>query len=187
MPLTDQERRRQKRVKVKLLVRLDYNNNEGLASTKNISLLGACLNMDRQISPGTRVVLSLDIPKYVENENLIGEIRGEGAIVRCNSVQQPGQPASYELGVFFSTFLPPGEEKLLNYLDYVAKEEEKEVRRWVEQYRAHIRERKREIAKKRRALARKKAARLAKKLKKLEMERLKKLKKAEKKRDKQKT
>lgn len=184
MPITGLERRRQKRVKVQLPMRLDYDNNEALASTKNVSLLGACLNMDRQILPGTRIAMSLDIPKYVEDENLIGEVRGEGAVVRCDSVSAEGRPAGYELGVFFSNFLPPGEEKLLNYLDHVSKEEEAQIRQWVEKYRQHIKERKRQIAKKKRALARKRAARLARRAKKAEMERLKRQMRAKKKKQK---
>jgi len=157
----DLERRRRRRVKVQLPVRLDYGNNEALASTKNVSLLGACVTMDKQIAPGTRVALSLDIPKYTDQNGLIGEVKGEGAIVRCDSVQEEDRPSAYELGVFFSNFLPPGEEKLMSYLDHIAQQQEEEIRKWVQQYRAHIKERKNQIAKKKRALAKKRAARLA--------------------------
>lgn len=167
MPTTDLERRRGKRVKVQLPVRIDFNDSQGMASTNNVSLLGTCVNMDKQILPGTRVAVSLDIPKYTEDENLTGEVRGEGAVIRCEPSQQEGQAAGYELGIFFSSFLPAGEEKLSNYLDYAAKQEEQEVRKWVEQYRAHIKQRKAEIAKKKRILARKKQARIARRLKKL--------------------
>ena len=163
----DLERRRRRRVKIQLPVRLDYNDSESLALTKNISLLGTCLQMDREILPGTRVALSLDIPKYVDNDNLIGEIRGEGAVVRCSPLsEQETKNPNYELGIFFSSFSSQGEEKLFSYLDYVAKKEEEEVRNWVEQYRAHIKKRKLEISKKKQALARKRAAKLAKKAKK---------------------
>jgi hypothetical protein len=164
--LSDLERRRQKRVKVQLPVRLDFNNAEGLAATKNISLLGACLNINREILPGTRVALSLEIPKYVEDQSLIGEIKGEGAVVRCEPEEKEGRPDNYELGVFFSSFMPPGEDKLLHYLDHVAEEEEKQIRAWVEQYRAHIKQRKKEIAKKKRDIEKKREVRLAKKMKK---------------------
>jgi hypothetical protein len=143
-------------------VRLNYGNNEALALTKNVSLLGACVTMDKEIVPGTRVALSLDIPRYTDQNGLIGEVKGEGAIVRCDSIQEEGKLYSYELGVFFSNFLPPGEEKLMGYLDHIAQQQEEEIRRWVQQYRAHIKERKTQIAKKKRALARKRAARLAK-------------------------
>lgn len=166
-PTTDSERRRQRRVKIKLPVRLNYNNNEALAITNNISLLGTSLNINKQILPGTRVTLSLGIPKYNDDNNLVGEVKGEGAVVRCDTLEQEGQPISYELGVFFSSFLPSCEEKLLNYMDYAAKEEEKAVRQWVEQYRAHIKKRKAEIAKKKRAIVRKRKARLARRAKKL--------------------
>jgi hypothetical protein len=160
MQNTDAERRRRRRVKVQMPLRLDYGSNEALASTKNVSLLGACLSMDRPISPGTRVALSLDIPNYTEDNRLIGEVKGEGAIVRCDSVSE-GQSPDYESGLFFSSFLPGGEEKLANYLDFVADKEEKEIRQWVQQYRAHIKARKKKIANKKKALARKRAARLA--------------------------
>lgn len=157
--LTDLERRRKKRVKVQLPMRLNFSNAEGLASTKNISLLGACLNMNKEILPGTRVALSLDIPGC--------EVRAEGAIVRCDPEKvAEGKPGGYELGVFFSNFLPPGEEKLSDYLEYMAKEEEKQIRQWVEQYRAHIKQRKKEIARKRRLIENKRKARIAKRLKK---------------------
>jgi len=164
--ITDLERRRQKRIKVQLPVRMNFNNAEGLASTKNISLLGACLNMNRQVLPGTRVALSFEIPKYIDNDNLVGEVRGEGAVVRCDPDDAQSQTSGYELGVFFSNFLPPGEDKLTQYLDHVAKEEEKQIRQWVEQYRAHIKQRKKEIAKKKRAIEKKRSARAEKKLKK---------------------
>jgi len=166
MQNADLERRRRRRVKVQMPMRLGYGSNEALASTKNVSLLGACLSMDRQIPTGTRVALSIDIPKYIEDSNLIGEVKGEGAIVRCDTMAE-GQPSGYELGLFFSSFLPPGEEKLANYLDYIAKKEEDEIRQWVQQYRQHIKERKKKIADKKRAIARKRAARLAKRAKKL--------------------
>src|SRR3989338_4651204 len=95
--LMDLERRRRKRVKVQLPIRLNFSNTESLASTKNISLLGACINMNREILPGTRVALSLDIPEC--------EIRAEGAIVRCEPEKTAeGKPGGYELGVFFSSF-----------------------------------------------------------------------------------
>lgn len=166
-PTTDSERRRQRRVKVKLPVRLNFNNNEALAITNNISLLGTSINTNKQILPGTRVALSLEVPKYTGDSNLACEVKAEGAIVRCDAVEQEGQPVSYEVGVFFSSFLPSCEEKLFSYMDYVAKEEEKAVHQWVEQYRAHIKKRKAEIAKKKMALARKRKARLAKRAKKL--------------------
>ncbi len=167
MTKDDLERRRRKRVKVQLPVRLDYNDNEALALTKNVSLLGTCLEMDKEILPGTRVALSLDIPKYSDDDKLIGEVKGEGAVVRCSSLaEEPAKTPSYELGIFFSNFLPQGEEKLFNYLQYISKKEEEEVRQWVQQYKAHIKKRKLEIAKKKRALARKKAAKLAKRAKK---------------------
>jgi len=166
MAANELERRRQRRVRVQLPVRIDYNNNEVLALTKNISMLGTCLDMDKQILPGTRVTLSLDIPKYTDDNKLLGEIKGEGAVVRCDSsdlAQKQNEPLNYELAIFFSNFLPPGEEKLLNYLDYMSKKEEQEVRQWVQQYRSRIKKKKLEIAKKRRLQEKKRAERLAKK------------------------
>lgn len=167
--IADKDRRRQKRVKVQLPMRLDFNNTQGLASTKNISLLGACLNINKEVNPGTRVALSLNIPRYVEDDRMIGEIRGEGAVVRCHPETEQGQGkelSNYELGVFFSNFLPPGEDKLIHYLDYVAEQEEQEVRKWVQQYRDRIKKRKKEIARKRRLIEKKRKARLEKRLKK---------------------
>ena len=163
MVSTKSERRRQRRIRLQLPVRLDYNDNEALASTKNISLLGTCLDVNKAILPGTRVALSLDIPKYIEDNNLTGEIKGEGAVVRCDPLEEGQQYTNYELGVFFSNFLGSGEEKLSSYLDCMAKKEEKEIREWVTQYRSHIQKRRKEIAKKKRELAKKRAARLAKK------------------------
>lgn len=165
--IKDQDRRRLKRVRVQLPVRLDFDNTEGLASTKNISLLGACLNMPREVSPGTRVALSLDIPRYVEDDSLTGEVRGEGAIVRCQPEEaQSNASGSYELGIFFSRFLSPGEDKLMHYLDHVSQKEEAEVREWVQQYRDRIKKRKKEIAKKKLQIERKRKVRLQKRLKK---------------------
>lgn len=165
--IKDQDRRRLKRVRVQLPVRLDFDKTEGLAFTKNISLLGACLNMSKEVSPGTRVALSLDIPRYVEDDRLTGEIRGEGAVVRCQPETIQGEGSgSYELGVFFSRFLSPGEDKLMHYLDYVSRKEEEEVRKWVQQYRDRIKKRKKEIARKKRQIERKRKIRLEKRLKK---------------------
>lgn len=180
--ITDKDRRRQRRIRVQLPVRLDFNNTGGLASTKNISLLGACLNMDKEINPGTRVALSLNIPRYIEDDKMVGEVRGEGAVVRCQPEAEEGKELSgYELGVFFSNFLPPGEEKLINYLDHVAEQEAEEVRKWVQQYRDRIKKHKKEIAKKRRLIEQKRKARLEKRLKKqLEKEARIKLRKAKK-------
>jgi len=165
--LADLERRRNKRVKVQLPVRLDFNTTEALASTKNVSLLGACLNMNREILPGTRVALSLKIPKYVDDDKLIGEVKGEGAVVRCEPDTKDEQPFGYELGVFFSNFMPHDEDKLYQYLDHVSREEEKQIREWVQKYREHIKKRKKEIAKKKKAIQNKRKARIKKRLKKL--------------------
>ncbi len=177
MPSIDSERRRQKRIRARLPVRFDYNNNEASALTKNISLLGTCVDLDREVLPGTRIALSLDIPQYTNDSSLTGEVRGEGAVVRCFPVKNEDKQASeplYELAIFFSDFTPPGEEKLDKYLDYAVEKEEQEIRQWATEYRAHIEERKKKAALKKMEAAKKRAARLAKRQKK-ERERLKRI------------
>jgi len=156
------DRRRQKRVKMKASLTLRHSDKEHDSITNNMSLLGASVNTKSQILPGTRVGVHFDIPEYKENKDLAGEVKGEGAIVRCDPSDDPETPNEYEVGVFFANFVGTDEQKLSKYLDFLVKQEEKEIRQWAKQYRARIEKRKKAIAQKKRLLAKKRADRVKK-------------------------
>jgi len=166
MEKTDDERRRERRVKTQLRLVIRYNDRQLDSSTRNISLLGACVDTKEQILPGTRVGIFLNLPNYRGEQALAGEVRGEGAIVRCDPSPEAEVSEKYEVGVFFSSFIGTDEEKLSQFLDFMVKKQEEEVQKWAQQYKARIEKRRKEIAAKKRLAALAKAKRKKKKAKK---------------------
>jgi len=162
--LTKDERRRQKRVKAQIHMLLRHNDKHLDASTKNISLLGACADTNEQILPGSRVGIYINLPKQEGVEASAvepKEVKGEGAIVRCDPVPDASAPQRYEIGVFFSNFVGTDEETLTQFLDYMIDKEEREIQEWAKSYQERMEKKRQAIAEKRRLAAKEKARRKA--------------------------
>lgn len=131
------EKRKERRVKVNLPIKIVYRNNpEVVARTENISGLGAYVEIDREISPGTQLDITLEVPVYTENLSLAGEVKCKGNIFRCNLVREFGSKRYYGIGIFFTDFLDEtNKNKLFRYIDFLILKDGQDVKKGLKRWR----------------------------------------------------
>ena len=119
------ERRRHQRIDVALPVKIEYNEAVVSAKTKNISLLGAYIEIDRKFSIGAPLNIAIKVPK-IERGRLTGQKRIDcrGAAFRCQP--RAGPESQYGIGIFFRSISREGEKTLSRYINYVLAQEKKE-------------------------------------------------------------
>lgn len=125
------EKRKQRRVKASLPIRIVYQNSLELEGrTENISILGAYMESDRQLLPGTELAITLKLPDYTPDAALTGLIRCKGHIFRCGPARGLEAGKAFGTGIFFTDFLSPDDrQKLLKYIDYIVINEDREIKK----------------------------------------------------------
>lgn len=118
------ERRRRRRVDVALAIKIEYNTEKILTRTKNISVLGTYLEIDKEIPIGTALDIKVEIPK-TGHKKTAKEIGCAGVVFRSHPVVSLEGISQYGMGIFFRSFSGSGEEVLSKYIDYVIEEEKK--------------------------------------------------------------
>lgn len=118
-------------------IRIIYKKNiELIGRTENISRLGTYLEIDKEITPGTDIDITLEIPVYREGLSLSGKIRCKGNIFRCNLAREVGAKKYYGIGIFFTAFLKDDREKLSKYIDFLITNEDKTVKEGIEHWKS---------------------------------------------------
>ncbi|UCB56508.1 MAG: PilZ domain-containing protein [Candidatus Omnitrophota bacterium] len=118
------ERRRRRRVDVALAIKIEYNTEKIITRTKNISVLGTYLEIDKEIPIGTALDIKVKIPK-TGHKKTVKEIDCAGVIFRSQPIASLGPTSQYGTGIFFRSFSGNGEKVLSKYIDYVIEEEKK--------------------------------------------------------------
>jgi hypothetical protein len=123
------ERRKERRLKANIPIKITGKNNlEIFTRTENISFLGAYIEVDRQILPGTDVEVVLEIPHYSEDLSLAGEVKCKGDVFRCSLVRESTVVKYYGVGVFFTDFyLSEDRDRLHGYIDFLIENEEQDI------------------------------------------------------------
>lgn len=129
------EKRREKRIRVKLPIRISYQGKELSGETENISRLGAYVEIDKDIPFGAELGIALKVPAYGEGFSLGEEISCKGSVFRSSPAREENSIKYYGLGIFFTDFPQQTDrEKLSSYIDFLVSQEEQEVkeevRRW---------------------------------------------------------
>lgn len=131
------EKRKERRIKVNLPIRIVYQKNIEFAGlTENISRLGTYIKIDKKIPVGSEADITLEIPAYVKNSSLCGEVKCHGTIFRCDVVGEADSKKYYGIGIFFTSFSKEADrKKLSNYVDFLILNEDKTVKEGIQGWR----------------------------------------------------
>lgn len=131
------EKRKERRIKANLPIRMVCQKNlQVLGKTENISRLGAYVEIDKKIPVGSEADITLEIPVYIKNLSLSGEVKCQGNIFRCDLIREIESKKYYGIGIFFTNFLKEVDrEKLSNYIDFLILKEDKTVREGIKHWR----------------------------------------------------
>jgi hypothetical protein len=120
------EKRKRRRVDVALPIKLEYNQKRLLARTKNISVLGTYIEVDRAIPLGTAINIKINIPRAkLLTAKTTKEIKCAGTIFRCQPIVSLESRRQYGIGIFFRFFFKNGEKELSRYIDCLLLQEKK--------------------------------------------------------------
>lgn len=160
------ERRRQRRIRAKLPIKLTYDSNKITSKTRNLSVLGACVESDVQLRLDTPLKIQLTAPaSFKQGKKVASPLECEGTIVRCQPFTTPAGAQRYELNVFFTNFFDRQGESVLNKLiQYLIRQEEIIIKKEYQKYTQRMAERKRRIMLKRLAILRRRRIRALKRL-----------------------
>ena len=111
------EKRRRKRIDVALALTIGYNEEKIRAVTKNLSLLGTYIEINRRLPADAK----LNIELTIRNK----QINCEGVAFRSSPVISLQDNQLYGTGIFFRSFSRGSERTLANYIDYVLLREKK--------------------------------------------------------------
>lgn len=111
------EKRRRKRIDVALALTIEYNEEKIRAATKNLSLLGVYIEINRRLPTGAK----LNIKLTIRNK----QISCEGVAFRSSPVISLQDNQLYGTGIFFRSFSRGSERTLADYIDYVLLREKK--------------------------------------------------------------
>lgn len=131
------EKRKERRIKVSLPVEISYQRLEFAGQIKNISRLGAYIEINKEIPVGAELEVSLKIPGYDKKDSLSEDIKCRGSVFRSNVTREELAKKYYGLGIFFTDFLQQADkDKLSKYIDFLILQEAKGVKeglkRWKE-------------------------------------------------------
>lgn len=143
MPYFGMERREKKRIDAALALDILYGNNKITAQSKNISMLGTCVDNEQEIKQGTKVEVIVFIPAYGHYRKPIGPIKCQGVAFRCTPLTQPPAAPLFRLGIFFASFASkPEADKLSDYIDFVVAKGKTFVKHRLKQLRAKLKRKK---------------------------------------------
>jgi len=117
------EKRRHRRVTVGLPIKLEYNDQIIESRTKNISSLGACLEIAQPMAIGIALAIEIRLPNKPSAKPKV--INCSGAVSRCQPKNNSSSEKVYETGVFFRSFFGKGENEISRFIEKILSEEEK--------------------------------------------------------------
>ncbi len=137
------EKRRERRLKVRLPVRITYPQGGTIFThTENISRLGTYVEIDREIPLGVHLDMVIDIPAYTSALSLTGELRCWGDVFRCNLIGEIDSNKIYGVGIFFTDFFSPQDrDKLSKYIDFLILKEQEDIKQAIQRWRGKRRKR----------------------------------------------
>ena len=141
-------RRRGRRVTASLPITLNTPQGTAQGTTHNISLLGALVELDRELSLGTAVTSQITLPNGAS-------VEAKGLIVRSEPLASAGR---FGIGVFFNTFSEGSEAPLGLWIDEILEQQRKEAERYFEE-RERLRQEKLEKKRKEKELHKKRRKR----------------------------
>lgn len=118
-------RRRGRRVTASLPMTLNTPKGVFRGTTHNISLLGALVELDQQLSLGTAVTSQVGLPNGAS-------VEAKGLIVRCEPVG-PTPSVRFGVGIFFNSFSEGSEPPLSRWIEEVLEQQRKEAERYFEE------------------------------------------------------
>ena len=118
-------RRRGRRVTVSLPITLETKEGTCQGTTHNISLLGALVELEKQLSLGTAMTARVALPNGAVAE-------AKGLVVRCEPLSQPPS-GRFGIGVFFNSFSEGSEAPLSRWIEEVLEQQRKEAERYFEE------------------------------------------------------
>ncbi|MBM3255549.1 MAG: PilZ domain-containing protein [Candidatus Omnitrophica bacterium] len=130
------EKRKEKRIRVKLPIKISYGDIKITGETENISRLGAYVETTKEIPLGAGLEIGLSIPIYGKDSSLAGGIRCKGSVFRSSLTREEGPVKYYGLGIFFTDFLQQADRnKLSSYIDFLVLKEEEGAREGLNRWR----------------------------------------------------
>jgi hypothetical protein len=135
------EKRRERRLKVRLPIAINYPDNPPISSqTENISRLGTYVEVEQEIPMGVHLDITIEIPAYTNALSLTGEVKCRGDVFRCNLAREVESKKIYGLGIFFTTFLSDEDrDKLSKYIDFLILKEQEDIKQAVQRWRGRRR------------------------------------------------
>ena len=113
-------RRRGRRVTVSLPITLDVPAGSFQGTTHNISLLGALVELDKELPLGTAVTSRATLPNGIS-------VEAKGLVVRSEPLPSSGR---FGIGVFFNSFSEGTEAPLGRWIDQILEQQFKEAERY---------------------------------------------------------
>lgn len=96
-----QERRKHPRIIKKIPLKVKACSFDFITETQNISLSGACCQVDKRIEPMTKVGILLLLPTRLKNDKIATKkLRLEGVVVRAEEAE--ALPGKFNIAVFFN-------------------------------------------------------------------------------------
>ena len=121
------ETRRGRRIGVALPAQLVCGEVQLSTHTENVSLLGAYVQVDKEIPVGTAAQVTLELPSGRDAKG--GSVQCSGVVVRCENLR----PGLFGLGIFFKEFFGDGEARLDTLIDEYLRKETEEAKRYFEE------------------------------------------------------
>jgi len=118
-------RRRGRRVTASLPISLNTTTGVFQGTTRNISLLGALIELDRELPLGTAMTARLTLPNGTP-------VEAKGLLVRCEPVG-PSPSGRFGLGVFFNAFSEGSEAPLSRWINEILEQQRLEAERYFEE------------------------------------------------------
>ncbi|MEI6631685.1 MAG: PilZ domain-containing protein [bacterium] len=130
------EKRKEKRIRVKLPIKISYGDIKITGETENISRLGGYVEITKEIPLGAELEIELGIPAYGKDSSLAGGIRCKGSVFRSSLTKEENTVKYYGLGIFFTDFSQQADRnKLSSYIDFLLLQEEQGVKEGLNRWR----------------------------------------------------
>ena len=137
------DKRRRRRIDVALPIKIEYNNEEISTGTKNISVLGAYIESEKEIPRDISLDIKITIPERQAAETKEAkQISCKGITFRSRPIQTLEAKKQYGAGIFFRSFLEGGEKDLAEYIDYFLLQEKKKEKIYLKKSKQRLSKRK---------------------------------------------
>jgi len=128
------EKRKERRIGVRLPVRISYRGSQIAGETENISRLGAYIETSRNIPLGAELTITLSLSADAAGPKPSAEINCLASVFRSGLIRQEGENKYYGLGVFFTSFPQQSDrDELSSYMDLLTLREEQHLREGLKQ------------------------------------------------------